>query len=78
MSSLFTKIIEREIPARIEYEDELTIVIHDIAPKAKHHLLIIPKKEIESMEHLLPEDAEMFSHMAFVGQKVARKLGIEQ
>jgi histidine triad (HIT) family protein len=74
MSSLFTKIIRREIPARIEYEDESVIVIHDIAPQAKQHLLIIPKKEIESIEHLTPDDAEVFSHMAFIAQIVARKL----
>lgn len=74
MSSIFTKIIKREIPATIEYEDDSVIVIHDIAPKSKKHLLIIPKKEIESIEHLQIDDAEIFSHMGFVAQKVARKL----
>ena len=56
MSSIFTKIIEREIPAKIQYEDDTIIVIHDINPQAKHHVLIIPKKEIPTINDITPED----------------------
>lgn len=52
MASIFTKIINREIPASLVYEDERVIAIHDIAPKAKTHILIIPKKEIPTMDDI--------------------------
>lgn len=74
MSSIFTKIITREIPSRIEYEDDFVIVIHDIAPKAKTHLLVIPKKEIESTEFLSKDDTSLIAHMFFVIQEMTRKL----
>jgi histidine triad (HIT) family protein len=52
MATLFTKIIERKIPADIVYEDEKIIVIKDINPEAKTHVLIIPKKEIPTINDL--------------------------
>jgi len=58
-STLFSKIIERQIPAKIAYEDEKYIVIHDIAPAAPVHLLVIPKKVIPSLNELEPGDAEL-------------------
>jgi len=56
MASIFTKIIDREIPASIEYESDEMIVIHDINPQAKTHLLIIPKKEIPTINDISEED----------------------
>lgn len=78
MSSIFTKIINREIPSTIVYEDIDLIVIKDINPKAKTHLLIIPKKEIISVEYLTQEDEKLISSMFFVAQKVARNLWINE
>lgn len=57
MPSIFTRIIQREIPSDIVYEQEDIIVIRDINPQAKTHLLIIPKKEIPTINDLIPEDA---------------------
>ena len=74
MSSIFTKIINREIPSEIVYEQENIIVIKDIAPRAKTHLLIIPKKEIETINDLQEEDRELLSEMFFVAKKVAKDL----
>ncbi len=76
MSSIFTKIIRREIPAEIIYEQEDIIVIRDISPQAKTHLLIIPKKEIESIDHISIEDTKLLWEMFQVAKKVAGKLWV--
>ncbi len=76
--SIFLKIIAREIPTSFVYEDDLIIVIHDIHPKAKTHLLIIPKKCIPTINHIQPEDAGLIAHMFFVAKKVAYELGVSE
>ena len=75
--SIFTKIIQREIPAQIFYEQENIIVIRDIAPKAKTHLLIIPKKEIPTINDLEETDRELIAEMFFVAKRVANDLWVE-
>ena len=76
MSSIFTKIINREIPSEIVYEQDDIIVIKDINPTAKTHLLIIPKKEIITIDDLEEDDRYLVADMIFVAKKVAKKLGI--
>ncbi len=76
--SIFTKIINREIPATIIYEDTKIIVIKDINPKAKIHLLIIPKKEIPTINDLENIDSELIANMFFIAKKVAKDLWIEE
>ncbi len=76
--SIFTKIINREIPSDIVYEQDNIIVIRDIAPRAKTHLLIIPKKEIETINDLKLEDSKLIAEMFFVAQKVAKDLKITE
>ncbi len=76
--SIFTKIINREIPAEIIYEQDNIIVIKDIFPKAKTHLLIIPKKEIPTINDLEQEDRELLAEMFFVAKKVAKDLWIDE
>ena len=78
MSSIFTKIIAKEIPANIEYEDENIIVIHDINPQAKHHLLIIPKKEIPTINDITQEDTLLIWNMFQVAKNIAEKRGIAE
>jgi len=78
MSSIFTKIINREIPADIFYEDDKIIVIKDINPKAKIHLLIIPKKEIPTINDLKTEDKDLLSDMFFVAKNIAKDLAVEE
>jgi len=70
--SIFTKIIAREIPSDIIYENEDIIVIKDILPKAKTHFLIIPKKEIPTINDLKEEDSTLIANMFFVAQQVAK------
>lgn len=78
MSSIFTKIIAREIPSEIVYEQENIIVIKDIQPKAKTHLLIIPKKEIPTINDLDESDRDLIAEMFFVAKKVAKDLHIHE
>jgi histidine triad (HIT) family protein len=72
--SIFTKIINREIPAEIFYEQDNIIVIKDINPKAKIHLLIISKKEIPTINDLQDEDRELLADMFFVAKNIAKEL----
>ena len=76
--TLFTKIIDREIPANIEYEDEDCIVIHDIDPQAPVHVLIIPKKAIPRISELAIEDQLLVGKLMTVAGKLAKKMGLEQ
>lgn len=77
MSSIFTKIINKEIPAKIEYEDELCIVFHDIHPKAPVHLLIVPKKEIATIMEAQDEDQALLGHLILMARNMGKKLGLE-
>ena len=76
-NSDFEKIINREIPADIIYEDELSIVIKDIQPQAPTHLLIIPKKVIPKLSDGLEEDKETLGHLMLVAGKVADLLNLD-
>ena len=78
MSTIFQKIIDREIPATIVYEDEAVLAFEDIAPQAPIHLLIIPKKPIASMNKAQEEDAELLGKVLLVAAKLARDKGIAE
>ena len=73
--SLFTKIINREIPAEIVFEDDWYIVINDIHPQAPVHLLVIPKKAIATLNDLTQQDAELVGGMFLLLSGIMRKLG---
>jgi len=73
--TLFTRIIKREIPAKIQYEDDQCIVIHDIQPQAPLHLLVIPKKAIPTLNDLTGEDLGLMGYLFVVAKKVTRELG---
>lgn len=73
--TLFTKIINRKIPAKIAYEDSQIIVIHDIAPAAPVHLLVIPKKPIPTLNDLTPADEGLVGAMFLVAAKVMDQMG---
>ncbi|MCA9128560.1 MAG: histidine triad nucleotide-binding protein [Planctomycetales bacterium] len=78
MSTIFSKIIAKEIPARIVHEDELCLAFHDVSPQAPTHVLIIPKKPIASLEQLEQEDAPLLGHLWMTIAKLARELGIAE
>lgn len=76
--TIFKKIIDKEIPANIVYEDELCLAFRDISPQAPTHVLLIPKKEIASTSAIDPEDAELIGHMFLIIKKLADDLGIAE
>jgi histidine triad (HIT) family protein len=74
--TLFKKIIDREIPAKIAYEDDLCLAFHDIAPQAPTHVLVIPKKEIASLAAAADEDQDLLGHLLRVTAKLAQQFGL--
>jgi len=76
--TIFEKIISREIPATIHHEDNDLIIIDDINPVAPIHLLIIPKKKIETLNDLNIEDTELIGKMFQAAKNMANKLGIDK
>ena len=76
-STLFEKIINKEIPADIIYEDERSIVIKDINPQAPVHLLIIPKKVIPMLSVASESDKELLGHLMFVAGVLSKKLNLD-
>jgi len=76
MSTLFTKILNKEIPSEMVYENENIFVIKDVNPEDTTHLLIIPKEEIDSINNLEERHKELMWEMFFVAKEVARNLGL--
>ncbi len=77
MSTLFERIIAREIPARIEYEDTDCIAIHDVDPQAPTHLLVIPKKPLARIAVAQVADQALLGHLLLTAAKVADSLQLE-
>ncbi len=75
--TLFEKIIAREIPADIVYEDDLAIAFRDIHPQAPVHLLIIPRKPIPRVGAATEDDAPLLGHLLLVAGKIAREQGFD-
>jgi histidine triad (HIT) family protein len=74
--TIFQRIIDREIPADIVYEDALCLAFRDISPKAPTHVLLIPKKEIPSTNDLTEADQSLVGHLLLVVPKLAHQLGL--
>ena len=75
--TIFQKIIDKELPADIIYEDDKSLVFKDINPVAPTHLLIIPKKQIENISDAQKEYQDLLGHLFLVAGEVARLLGIQ-
>jgi histidine triad (HIT) family protein len=75
--SIFKRIIDKEIPAKIVYEDDRCLAFHDVAPQAPTHVLVIPKKEIASIDSLTDADAELLAHLWLVIRDLARELKLD-
>jgi len=76
--TLFLKIIRKEIPADIVFEDEQCLAFRDIHPQAPKHILVIPKKEIPSLAHLRNEDKELLGHLLLRISEIALKEGLAE
>ena len=75
--TIFQKIINKELPADIVYEDDSCLAFKDINPVAPVHILIIPKKKIEKISDSNQEDKELLGHLILVAGDIAKDLGIE-
>lgn len=76
MSTIFKKIIDKEIPADIVYEDDKCLAFNDINPEAPVHVLIIPKQEIQSLDAVSENDQELLGHMLIKASQIAKDLGV--
>ncbi len=75
--TLFQKIIDREIPATIVYEDEHCAAFRDVNPQAPTHVLLVPKKPIASLDDAEPADAALLGHLMTTIRRIAADLGLE-
>lgn len=75
--TIFAKIIRREIPAQIVYEDDLSLAFEDINPQAPTHILVIPKKPLSQLESAREEDRDLLGHLLLTVQKVAARAGLK-
>ncbi|MDE2680779.1 MAG: histidine triad nucleotide-binding protein [Verrucomicrobiota bacterium] len=76
--TLFEKIIAREIPADIVYEDDLVLAFNDINPQAPVHVLVIPKKTIPRIAEAEPEDHQVLGHLMLKAKEIADDLGLHE
>lgn len=76
--TLFEKIIAREIPAKIIYEDDLCLCFQDISPEAPTHFLLIPKKVIPRVAHATAEDQALLGHLLLKASEIARQQEIDK
>jgi histidine triad (HIT) family protein len=76
--TLFEKIIDREIPARIVYENETVLAFHDIAPQAPVHVLVIPKRPYARLAEVPPDECGLLGNLLLAVQEVAKLTGIDQ
>jgi len=74
--TIFQKIIDKELPADIVYEDDLCLAFYDINPVAPIHVLIIPKKQIDKLSNSKIEDKDLLGHLLLVAGDIARKLEV--
>jgi len=73
MECIFCKIINKELPSKIVYQDEKVLAFEDIKPKAPVHLLIIPKKHIPSIDQLREDDKELIGELSLVARRLAKE-----
>lgn len=77
MRTLFEKIVAREIPAAIVYEDDLVLAIRDINPQAPTHVLIFPKQPVPRIAEATPDDHKLLGHLLLKAAEVAEKMGLK-
>jgi len=75
---VFCRIINREIPSKIVYEDDTVIAFHDINPQAPVHILIVPKEHIETVNNLEEKHEKLIGHVFTVAKKIAKEFGIAE
>ena len=76
--TVFSKILNKELPAKIVHEDELCMAICDINPRAPTHILIIPRKPIRDITEVEDEDKELLGHLICVARDIAKQNGLDE
>jgi histidine triad (HIT) family protein len=76
--TIFSKIIRKEIPADIVYEDDLALAFRDVQPQAPVHILVIPKKPIESIATATTADENLLGHLLLIVKRVAAQEGLDK
>jgi histidine triad (HIT) family protein len=76
IDNIFLKILDKTIPAKIAYEDDLCLAFHDIRPQAPVHVLVIPRKAIRTLEDAVLEDQALLGHLQLVAVRLAKELGL--
>jgi histidine triad (HIT) family protein len=76
MTTIFTKIIEREIPADIVYEDDICLAFRDINPQAPVHILVIPKQSIAKIANASQVDQSLLGHLLLTANRIAAEQGV--
>lgn len=74
--TIFKRIIDKEIPANIVYEDDDCLAFHDVNPQAPTHVLVIPKKEISSIDKIDDDDQQLIGHLWVVIRDLAKQLDL--
>lgn len=75
--TIFSKIINQEIPCEKVYEDSLCLAFRDIQPQAPIHILVIPKKPIPSLREAKEDDSALLGHLLLMSAQIAKKQGLE-
>ncbi len=73
---IFCRIVAKEAPATIVYEDDLVVAFHDIYPKAPVHILIVPRRHIPTLAHVTPEDEPVLGRLLYAARVIAQEQGI--
>lgn len=76
-SCLFCRIVRKEIPAKIAFEDERFLAFHDVAPKAPTHVLVIPKTHVARLSHATPEQAALLGECLAALTQIAKSLSVD-
>ena len=75
--TIFQRIIDKEIPAKIAYEDDKCLAFHDVSPQAPTHVLVIPKRPLVSIATVTDDDADLVAHMWLVIRDLAKELKLD-
>jgi histidine triad (HIT) family protein len=74
---IFCRIVERRVPARIVFEDDVIVAFEDTNPQAPIHILIVPRKHLTSLKDAIPDDAPLLGRLLMVAAQLARERGLE-
>jgi histidine triad (HIT) family protein len=77
-SCLFCRILNKELPSKIAYEDDQVVAFHDTSPKAPVHVLVCPRKHIPTLNDVSTDDAALLAHIFQTARKIAEQFGIAQ